>query len=56
LKLDEKGNYEGAEDFISGWLTSKGTKLGRPVDILVLSGGTAYISDDSSGVVYKLSR
>ncbi len=56
LKLDEKGNYEGAEDFISGWLTSKGTKLGRPVDILVLSGGTAYITDDSSGVIYKLSQ
>ncbi len=56
LKLDEKGNYEGAEDFISGWLTSKGKKLGRPVDILVLSGGTAYITDDSSGVIYKLSQ
>ena len=56
LKLDAQGNYEGSEDFISGWLTSKGTKLGRPVDILVLSGGTAYITDDSSGVIYKFSR
>lgn len=56
LKMSAKGVYEGAEDFISGWLTTGGKKTGRPVDIKVFSGGVAYISDDSSGVIYRLAR
>jgi glucose/arabinose dehydrogenase len=56
LKMNGKGEYLGTEDFISGWLTKDGKKTGRPVDIKVLPGGTAYISDDSSGVIYKLSK
>ena len=52
-KLDEKGNYLGEEDFISGWLTSQGA-LGRPVDILIQPGGIIYISDDKAGVIYKV--
>ncbi len=56
LKMDAKGKYVGAEDFITGWLDEKGAKTGRPVDIKVLSGGTAYISDDSAGVIYKLTN
>ncbi len=56
LKFDAAGKYSGTEDFITGWLDSAGKKSGRPVDIKVLSGGTAYISDDASGVIYKLSR
>jgi glucose/arabinose dehydrogenase len=56
IKMDSKGNYLGTEDFITGWLTDAGDKSGRPVDIKVFPGGTAYISDDSSGVIYKLSR
>lgn len=56
LKMDAKGNFEGAEDFISGWLTSKGTKLGRPVDIKVQPGGTVYISDDSRGAIYRVTQ
>jgi glucose/arabinose dehydrogenase len=42
------------EDFISGWLAEDGTVLGRPVDILVLPEGLAYISDDRAGVIYRL--
>ena len=53
-KLDDKGNYLGLEDFITGWLTGGGV-LGRPVDILVFPGGNAYISDDKAGVIYKIS-
>ncbi len=56
VKLDAQGNYIGAEDFITGWLKSDGTKLGRPVDVKVLSGGTMYISDDDRGAIYKVSR
>jgi glucose/arabinose dehydrogenase len=56
LKMDAKGKYLGTEDFITGWLTDGGKKLGRPVDIKVLPGGVAYISDDSTGVIYRLSQ
>lgn len=56
VELDARGNHSGTEDFITGWLTSEGTKLGRPVDIKTFPGGTTFISDDASGVVYKLSR
>lgn len=52
-RLDAQGNTLGQEDFISGWLSSDGV-LGRPVDILVESGGTMYISDDKAGVVYRV--
>lgn len=52
-RLDAQGNMLGQEDFISGWLSSDGV-LGRPVDILVESGGTIYISDDKAGVVYRV--
>jgi glucose/arabinose dehydrogenase len=54
LKMNAKGEYLGTEDFITGW--SPDGKKGRPVDIKVFSGGTAYISDDTLGVIYKLSR
>ncbi|MDP3740992.1 MAG: PQQ-dependent sugar dehydrogenase, partial [bacterium] len=54
IKLDDKGNYEGTEDFITGWLTKDGA-LGRPVDILVQPGGVMYISDDKAGVIYKVT-
>lgn len=53
--LDEKGNYLGEEDFITGWFGSKNKILGRPVDILFRS-GVIYISDDKAGVIYKVWR
>jgi glucose/arabinose dehydrogenase len=53
IKLDDKGNYEGTEDFISGWLTQSGA-LGRPVDVLIQPGGTMFVSDDKAGLVYKI--
>lgn len=52
-KLDERGNYLGEEDFISGWLAKDGA-LGRPVDILIQPGGVIYVSDDKAGVIYKI--
>lgn len=54
VKLDEKGNFEGFEDFITGWLMDSGEVLGRPVGILVRPGGVLYISDDRAGVIYKV--
>jgi len=55
LKMDANGKYSGSEDFITGWLKGD-DKTGEPVDIKILSGGTAYITDDQSGVIYRLSR
>lgn len=54
IKLDDKGNYLGIEDFITGWLTKSGA-LGRPVDILIQPGGVMYISDDKAGIIYKVT-
>lgn len=54
--LDSKGNYVKTEDFITGWLDAEGKKTGRPVDIKIFPGGKMYITDDSSGVVYQVSR
>lgn len=56
LKMNAKGEYLGKEDFITGWLTADGKKLGRPVDILTFPGGSAFISDDMNGIIYKLIR
>ena len=53
-KFDASGNYQGAEDFIAGWLTPQGA-LGRPVDILAQPGGIMYLSDDKAGVLYKIT-
>jgi glucose/arabinose dehydrogenase len=54
IKLDAQGNYQGQEDFITGWLKDN-RALGRPVDILVQPYGVMYISDDKAGVIYKVT-
>ncbi|MBI2355763.1 MAG: PQQ-dependent sugar dehydrogenase [Candidatus Doudnabacteria bacterium] len=53
IKFDDEGNYQGIEDFITGWLQG-GTALGRPVDA-VFHDGDLYVSDDKAGVIYKIS-
>jgi glucose/arabinose dehydrogenase len=60
VKLDEKGQpMGGAEDFITGWLapgeTKKNRWMGRPVGIVFGSDGAMYLSDDSGGVVYRIT-
>lgn len=61
-KFDADGNYEGAEDFITGWLVQERPgefaatgALGRPVDIIVEPGGVMYLSDDKAGVIYRIA-
>lgn len=54
VKLDEQGNSEGIEDFITGWLTENGEATGRPVDLLFAPDGTLFISDDKAGVIYRV--
>ena len=55
MKLDAKGSYEGAEDFITGWLRDREVS-GRPVDLLFDADGTLYISDDKAGVIYRVTQ
>lgn len=42
------------QPFVSGWLTSSGDVLGRPVDVLQMPNGSLLISDDKLGVIYKV--
>jgi glucose/arabinose dehydrogenase len=54
IKLDDKGNYNGTEDFITGFHTGSSV-LGRPVDVLIQSGGIMYVSDDKAGNIYRIT-
>lgn len=54
--FDEHGVFTGEEDFITGWLREDGKTIGRPADVLALSGGTLYVSDDQAGKIYKLAH
>lgn len=60
VKLDDKGQpVGGAQDFITGWLapgeTKRGRWMGRPVGIVFDSDGSMYISDDSAGMIYRVT-
>jgi glucose/arabinose dehydrogenase len=60
VKLDDKGQPQGgAQDFITGWLapgeTKHGRWMGRPVGIVFGADGSMYLSDDSSGVIYRIT-
>jgi glucose/arabinose dehydrogenase len=60
IKFNDKGEPQGPpEDFISGWLrpaeTKKGVWMGRPVGLVVGPEGALYVSDDSAGVVYRVT-
>lgn len=54
-RFDGQGNFQGQEDFISGWLRPDQTLLGRPVDIKIREKGLIFISDDHAGRIYRLA-
>ena len=49
----------GAQDFITGWLapgeTKKGRWMGRPVGIVIGNDGAMYISDDTAGMIFRVT-
>ncbi|MEK7645822.1 MAG: PQQ-dependent sugar dehydrogenase [Patescibacteria group bacterium] len=55
--LDVNGNVLSQEpiDFISGWLDNSGKTFGRPVDLKFGPDGALYMSDDSAGVIYRVT-
>jgi glucose/arabinose dehydrogenase len=59
IRLSEKSEVLGVEDFIAGWLrpgeTRHGAWMGRPVGIVFAADGSMYISDDSAGKVYRVT-
>ncbi|MCX6780075.1 MAG: hypothetical protein NT034_02760, partial [Candidatus Magasanikbacteria bacterium] len=52
--LDKNGNVLSSEDFLSGFLQSDNSLYGRPVDILIDKKGVMFVSDDKSGVIYRI--
>jgi len=41
-------------DFAAGWLRGDGSNWGRPVDVLMGTDGSLYVSDDGRGNVYRI--
>ncbi len=51
----EAGRPVSAEDFLTGWITTGGKVLGRPVQPLVGPEGALYVSDDNGGRVWRVA-
>ena len=43
-----------AEDFAVGWLRENGQAWGRPVAVITGADGSLFVSDDSSGRIYRI--
>jgi len=57
VRLDVAGNtIVGETDFITGWLKSNESVVGRPVDLIFDAQGALYISDDKANVIYKVTK
>ncbi|MBC7534653.1 MAG: sorbosone dehydrogenase family protein [Ferruginibacter sp.] len=54
VKLDAGGKAISYSNFAEGWLQSDGKVLGRPVDVQVMPDGALLVSDDYSGVIYRI--
>jgi glucose/arabinose dehydrogenase len=53
--LKPDGSADKTEVFASGWLTSDGEYLGRPVDVAQLRDGSLLVSDDLAGALYRIT-
>jgi glucose/arabinose dehydrogenase len=54
VKLDASGKSVSYSNFAEGWLQPNGKVLGRPVDVQELKDGSLLVSDDYSGVIYRI--
>ena len=43
------------ETFAQGWLGDDNQSWGRPADVLVMPDGALLVSDDTLGVIYRIS-
>ncbi|RYD78169.1 MAG: sorbosone dehydrogenase family protein [Sphingobacteriales bacterium] len=55
VKLDAAGKSLGRTDFATGWLQADGKVVGRPVDVEIMPDGSMLVSDDYSGVIYRIT-
>lgn len=55
VRIDTEGTPR-EHDFITGFLDSSGTTLGRPTGLAFDTEGSLYIADGNSGAVYKLIK
>lgn len=53
VRFNEAYQPVAVEDFMSGWL-NKNTAWGRPVDVVVGNDGAIYLSDDETGLIYRI--
>jgi glucose/arabinose dehydrogenase len=52
----ENGKPTGFEDFLTGFLINNGkNQFGRPAGLAVSKDGALLISDDSNGIIYRVS-
>ena len=56
VKLDSVGKSVGYSVFAEGWLQPDGKVLGRPVDVQQMPDGSLLVSDDYSGVIYRIAK
>jgi glucose/arabinose dehydrogenase len=51
----EDGQPIGARDFVSGWQDASGERWGRPAGVIVAPDGSIIVSDDTNGLLYRIS-
>lgn len=56
VKIDGVGKSSAYTVFAEGWLQPDGKVLGRPVDVEQMPSGSLLVSDDYSGVIYKITK
>lgn len=56
VSMDDNGKSLAHNTFAEGWLQPDGKVLGRPVDVETMQDGSLLISDDFSGVIYRVTK
>lgn len=54
VNIDSSGKATAYASFADGWLQPDGKVLGRPVDVQFMADGSMLVSDDYSGVIYRI--
>jgi glucose/arabinose dehydrogenase len=51
----QNGSPVGARDFVTGWQDAAGERWGRPAGVVVAPDGSLIVSDDTAGLLYRIS-
>jgi glucose/arabinose dehydrogenase len=56
MRIDfEDGSPVAASDFATGWQNEAGERWGRPAGVALAPDGSLIVSDDSAGLIYRIS-